>query len=623
MSCPRRLPVLLLALSLAGCSGAPAPRPSGPPAQGSARPRRVILISLDGAGTTTLHELYRQGILRKGGGFERFFREGEVADALIPVDPPLTSTSHISLATGFPPSATGIVGNQFHPGGSPFMERANGFDAAIGTETLWEAVHRQGRRAGVLTWPGADGRGERRTADLGLVYNNHSNTEIGPLLITFERADWQPAPPGPEQEGLVSHSPLLAAHVALGPEGKGAPPPNLELFALDGTDDGKVDYDSVAAISQPAGGVRHATTPAHVGEWKHVAWPLPTGSGYSWLKLLAFAPDLSHAFISLDGIYETKAYPADFAAALRQRELYWPGAPDSGSLGESWMGKPGIDLATWTEQAGRMTGFLGSAMRLAASRADWDLLMCYLPVLDVAGHRLLLLDPRQPDFSPQRRDELARARTAVWRMVDEELGKLLAGIDLTRTTVVVVSDHGMTPVHTSIDPNAPLAELGLLVKGNKGGGSAAMPAAYAIPDGGAAHIYLDAGGDAQAGERLLATLAKRYADWRVNGEAPVEKIFTRREAARIGLDSPNSGDLILFAREGYMFRPLPGGKPSAPPQGYGAHGYLNTHPDMQAIYLAIGAGVKPGRGGTVQATEVAPRVAAWLGIEPPARKPGE
>ena len=418
----------------------------------------------------------------------------------------------------------------------------------------------------------------------------------------------------------MSHSPVLAAHVALGPEGKGAPPPNLELFALDSTDDGKVDYDSVA-VDQPAGRRRPPRHhPARVGEWKHVAWPLPTGSGYSWLKLLAFAPDLSHAFISLDGIYETKAYPADFAAALRQRELYWPGAPDSGSLGESWRGKPGIDLETWTEQAERMTGFLGGAMRLAASRTDWDLLMCYLPVLDVSGHRLLLLDPRQPGFSPQRRDELARARTEVWRMVDAELGKLLAGIDLTRTTVVVVSDHGMTPVHTSIDPNAPLAELGLLVKGNKGGGSAAMPAAYAIADGGAAHIYLDAGGDAQAGERVLATLASRYADWRVNGEAPIEKILTRREAARIGLDSPNSGDLILFAREGYMFRPLPGGKASAPPQGYGAHGYLNTHPDMQAIYLAIGAGVKPGRGGTVQATDVAPRVAAWLGIEPPARK---
>jgi predicted AlkP superfamily pyrophosphatase or phosphodiesterase len=620
---PRHLSMLLLALSLAGCSGAPSAQPPGRPVKGNARPHRVILISLDGAGTTTLHDLYQRGLLKKG-GFERFFREGEVADALIPVDPTLTSTSHISLATGFPPSATGIVGNQFHPGGSPFMDKANGFDAPIGTETLWEAVHRQGRRAGVLTWPGANSRGERRTADLGLVYNNHSsNSEIGPLIVTFERSDWQPAPPGPEREGLVSHSPLLAAHVALGPEGKGAPPPTLELFAVDGTDDGKVDYDSVAVISQPAGGVRRATPPMHVGEWKHVAWPLPDGSGFSWLKLLAVAPDLSKALLSLDGIYQTQAYPGDFAAALTRHELNWPGAPDSGSLVESWHGKPGIDLKTWSEEAERTTAFLGEAMRLAAARTDWDLLMGYIPTIDFSGHRLLLLDSRQPDFSPQRRDELARARTEAWQGVDAELEKLLAGLDLKSTTVVVVSDHGMTPVHTAIDPNALLAELGLLAKETKTGSSAAMPAAYAVTDGGAAHIYLDTGGDAQAGERILGNLAGRYADWRVQGEAPVEKVFTRREAAQIGLDSPNSGDLILFAREGYMFRNLPGGKPSAPAQIYGAHGYLNTHPDMQAIYMAVGAGVKPGRGGTVQATDVAPRVAAWLGIEPPARKPRE
>ena len=66
MSRPRRLPLLLLALSLAGCSGAPPAR--APRAAGDAQPRRVILISLDGAGATTLHDLYRQGQLT-GGGF--------------------------------------------------------------------------------------------------------------------------------------------------------------------------------------------------------------------------------------------------------------------------------------------------------------------------------------------------------------------------------------------------------------------------------------------------------------------------------------------------------------------------------------------------------------------------
>ena len=55
------------------------------------------------------------------------------------------------------------------------------------------------------------------------------------------------------------------------------------------------------------------------------------------------------------------------------------------------------------------------------------------------------------------------------------------------------------------------------------------PIAYAIPDGGISHVYVEAG--AEAGntgekERLLATLARRYADWRIEGEAPIETFST-------------------------------------------------------------------------------------------------
>src|SRR5215207_9542749 len=129
-----RFSALLLAVGLAACSHTP-----DPASVAGAQPHRVILISLDGAGNSVLHDLYKQGALRKG-GFERFFRDGQVADGLIPVDPTLTATNHISLATGHPPAATGIVGNTFHPGGLPSSERASGFEAPIGTETLWEAA---------------------------------------------------------------------------------------------------------------------------------------------------------------------------------------------------------------------------------------------------------------------------------------------------------------------------------------------------------------------------------------------------------------------------------------------------------------------------------------------------
>jgi predicted AlkP superfamily pyrophosphatase or phosphodiesterase len=341
-----------------------------------------------------------------------------------------------------------------------------------------------------------------------------------------------------------------------------------------------------------------------------VTWTLKDGPASSRIKLLSLAPDLSSARLYVDGIYRTTAYPGEFAAELKRHGLDWPGPPDNASLAASWQGKPGIDVETWTQQAEHMAAFLGEALRVAAARADWDLLMGYIPVIDHAGHRLLLLDSRQASYSPERRDELAQAYRRVWQAVDAELQKLLAGLDLTRTTVVVVSDHGMVPVHTAVDPNALLAELGLLAK--EGAAATAGPTAFAVGDGGAAHVYLQNGSEA-----VLADLASRFTAWRIGGEAPIEKVAGRQEAARLGLDHPNSGDLILFAREGYVFRQLPGGKSAAPAPIFGAHGYLSSRPEMQGIYMAIGAGVAPGAGRTVRATEVAPRVAAWLGIAPP------
>jgi predicted AlkP superfamily pyrophosphatase or phosphodiesterase len=635
-----------LVLVLACCAAAPAAHPAASSAAAAAASagalsagaagagagaRRVILISLDGAGSRELHELYRQGVL-DAGGFARFFRDGEVAEALIPVDPTLTSVNHISLATGFPPAATGIVANQFHPAGAPFEERANGFEAPIGTETIWEAARRQGRRVGILAWPGADAKGDRRTADWGLVYNR--DADIRPEILTMEPGDWLPPPAaagagqaattGQPAAAPVGAAAPLIAHVTLGGE-KGAPSQEIELLAWNADGNRRV-WDRIAVTGRPAPPDRTAAAaPLHAGEWSEVVWPRPGGGAASWIKLLSVKPDLSAADLAVGGVFHTMAYPAAFAESLGAAGLHWPGPPDGDALAAGWRGDPaGIDLATWTEQAGHMAVFMGGALRLAASRGDWDLLMGYMPVLDDAGHALLLLDPRQAGFSPRRRDNMALARRRVWQSIDRELQQLLAAIDLTQTAVIVVSDHGMMPVHTAINPSAPLADLGLPAEKTAAGSAPPRPAAYAIPDGGVANVYLDAGAagaGAAARARLLADIASRYAAWRVAGEAPIEKIFGRQEAAEVGLDHPNSGDLILFARPGYVFRNLPG-ETTAPSLIYGAHGFLNTHPEMLAAYMAVGAGVTPGRGTaarTMQVTEIAARVAGLLNIAAPGR----
>ncbi len=195
----RRLLLWVLpAFLFVSCQSTPPPASQAAP---SGKPSRVVLLSLDGAGAEELHRLYKAGSL-KAGGFARFFREGQVADRLIPVNPTLTAVNHISLATGYPAGQTGIVSNTFHPHDSDdLLKTVSGFAAPIETETLWEAAERQGKRVGVTTWPGADDTGPRRRADWGMIYVNNADRRAD--LISLERDRWQPCEIPGDREPLA------------------------------------------------------------------------------------------------------------------------------------------------------------------------------------------------------------------------------------------------------------------------------------------------------------------------------------------------------------------------------------------------------------------------------------
>jgi hypothetical protein len=601
MKSPR--PLLLAFVVLASCRTAPPPS-----AEGKAAPpvRRVILVSLDGAAAPTLQRLWRQGAFTEG-GFRQFFEEGQVADQMLPVTPSLTAVNHISLATGYAPDATGIVSNRYHPADAPkFLDAVSGFDAPIATETLWEAAQRQGKRVAVVTWPGADGKGEgnRRKGTWGLTYvgNAKQDSEI----VTLARSDWTPADRNdPRLQGLRSFAPILRAAL---------PSRGIDVAALDRKDDRKTAYDTLVPLVPSA-----AHTPVAPGAWGSFpcvgAWA--EGGTTCLLKLLELAPDLATAKIYLNGIFANEAYPEAFGREFNESGLLWPGPPDDTLLSASWDGKPGIDTATWVEQAERFTGFFGAALRLAAARDDWDLLMGYFPTIDEAGHQLLLTEASQPNFTPQRRAEFAQARRRVWQAVDRELAALLRVVDLRDTRIVIVSDHGMLPIHTLADPDVLLQEKGFLVADEKGKIQDEGTKVWIASAGGIAHLYVRP--DAPDRERLIEEMRTLFTDWTVEGGKPIERIVRRAEAKELGLDHPNSGDLILFSAPGFGFSGagLREHHASKPTPAYGMHGGLLGDPELNSIYLALGAGLRKGNAGTVQNTEVAKRVAEWLRIEAP------
>jgi predicted AlkP superfamily pyrophosphatase or phosphodiesterase len=93
------------------------------------------------------------------------------------------------------------------------------------------------------------------------------------------------------------------------------------------------------------------------------------------------------------------------------------------------------------------------------------------------------------------------------------------------------------------------------------------------------------------------------------------------EFASLGLplpaDNPQMGDLVLAARPGYAFNGSPDGEPVADAEpGYlGTHGYLASDPEMNALFVAWGSGIRRGaRPDLVRNLDVAPTIAALLGL---------
>jgi predicted AlkP superfamily pyrophosphatase or phosphodiesterase len=164
------------------------------------------------------------------------------------------------------------------------------------------------------------------------------------------------------------------------------------------------------------------------------------------------------------------------------------------------------------------------------------------------------------------------------------------------STVIVVSDHGFKGVKRNIRPNAVLREAGI--------------AADAITEGGTAMVYM------RDSAPLPSRLSKAFEN--VDG---VERVVEPKDYASVGLPTPaennQSPDLLLVAKAGYTFA---GGNDSpavvdAPP-GAGQHGYLNTDPDMDAIFIAWGRGIRPGAHlDRIRNADVAPTIAALLGLQ--------
>jgi predicted AlkP superfamily phosphohydrolase/phosphomutase len=619
----RRLAPLSVLVVLAGGCAVTETRPPSTATEA----RRVVLISLDGLAAVRHRENLAAGVYRDPDGLAAFERGGFVVEGAIPIDPPLTSPSHASIATGAFPSATGIVANFFHVPGTAIGLGVSGFEYPWRAESLWQAFRRQGKRVGVLTYPGCDATTASRTADFGMVYVNRPDAPATEL--TLDPSQFAAAAP---PSGFPSHSPARTTtfSVPLRTPG-GATTAAFTLTAVDSTDDGKVDYDTLVVGGEGAG-----ATAVHAGGWfaLRVRVPHPDGGTSlvgAWCLLQSIAPDLSSVRLYRGAFFATEAYPRAFRERLDESAGFWPGPGDDRALEQGRLGRDGLTLPEFMRQQRRFSEFFNACARTAIAGERFDLLLAYQPVVDEVEHVLLVVDPRQKAYSKPFAAAAREAVTEIYSVADRAVGELARELDLQRDALVVVSDHGMAPVWEAVRVNQLLQQAGLARSEPAGKGwrvrSDSQIASFG--SGGCVNLYVNLAGREPTGVvspadegGVLQAAAVALAQAQVDGEDVVEAMYRRDRLAEIGMDSPNAGDLVVFMRLGFAGNSAIGapGEPfAASTELAGQHGFANTHPEMAAVWLARGAGVPPRHTPTASLTEVAAFVARLAGVEPPAQ----
>jgi predicted AlkP superfamily pyrophosphatase or phosphodiesterase len=304
-------------------------------------------------------------------------------------------------------------------------------------------------------------------------------------------------------------------------------------------------------------------------------------------------------------VHATTVYDLAFHAGLTTAEVDWVAIRNSGTINWSFAEEPSAEGAVEREVAAAgivSADEIRTFRKLPITERDEHWQNVAIQILKVHRPNLLLLHFLTTDSVQHRYAPNTLAADTALALADQRVGRIVEAIREMgmekKTTVIVVSDHGFKTVRKLIHPRAILREQGSDV--------------FVVPEGGTAMVYIM---NPAKRASLLHSLPQQFAA--IEG---IARVITPEQFSEFGYPAAEKGggmDLVLAASDGYAFDGKSDGEPvseSVPP--IGSHGYLNTDPDMNAIFIAWGAGIRKGiQLPEIRNLDVAPTIARLLGIE--------
>jgi predicted AlkP superfamily phosphohydrolase/phosphomutase len=597
---------------------------------------RAVLLSLDGASAPLLDDAVARGVMPH---LARLRREGATARGAAPSLPTKTAAAHAALFTGAWSDVNGITANEVPPPDAPLSSAESGFTSTLlRAEPLWVTAARQGLDASVAVAtqlvpfePFLGGR--RFGGDFGrsLTLIDGYQSEEAPEAV-YGMAQLHPR----DAEGWSGALPAHDGPVReVGFEVAGVAVAGL-LF--DDPSDPIVGFDTLylSAGKATAGGVFLKPRPAAEDAEAFTALALRGGlrPATVFLRLFALAPDGGQLLLYQSRIQALSSHKPRVTAAAQQaiggfvgngaNRLY-----ERGAFGPPlWAGGDGTAERRYLETVALV---LRQATRLAEftlDRTRWHLAIAYLPYPDEALHAWSgYLDPSLAGHDAGLALRLRPYVDAVLRQCDEAVGRLREHAG-PATIFAVAADHGMVGADRVVRPNVALAQAGLLATDADGRLDLPRTRAVYFPGG---FLLINrvarTGGTVRPEDepqlrRDMVAALRRIVD-PTDGRPVVTGILDPHDGHNPGIGGPTGGDLYLSLAAGYDVSPALSGPLVELVSPRGVHFQEPERLEMQAAFALAGPGVARGvELGQIALVDVAPTLAALLGIDPPARATG-
>lgn len=320
-------------------------------------------------------------------------------------------------------------------------------------------------------------------------------------------------------------------------------------------------------------------------------------------------------------VHAPTIYDVAFKAGLKTAQVDWVAILNSGTINYEFLEIPKVggtieqemvatgavtadDIRNWTK--GRTIVWRDAIWTKAAThiveKHKPNLLLYHLLTTDAVNHA------NGPGTI---------ASYTAYAYADRLIGDLLDSLTRAglrdKATIIVATDHGFKKVQKAIHMNVALRDAGLIRMKD---GKVESCDAYVMPQGGLAFVYVT---DPAKRAELLPKLKILCA-----GIEGVKQVIDGNDSPTLGMPKPaenqGMGDLVLYAKDTYAFmQGLDGADVVRESKTYlGTHGYPNSDPELDGIFLASGYGIKPGAKVPRMANlDVAPTIAELLGVTLP------